>query len=191
MLNLPQSNGLCFVGCNEPSVFQNIKNIVENSCTVFFKAIFDVFNWIILKKTYEAIIALLVITIMILVKKGRHVKEKTIASSESNVSNPSAATTTTNFNLVHTVHCNQEQPDNQLFNRAGDKDMNYIKMPLLTENYSLQNWLAILEHNLMFKNKTEWVNFALDHMDDKISSQVSNLKKFLNNQFGYENLKQE
>ncbi|RNA43579.1 hypothetical protein BpHYR1_048951 [Brachionus plicatilis] len=151
--NLPNVQMVCMYNC-QPSLVDLIKSFTAN----IFESVIGTMNWIIMNNQKEFIIALLVIIVLYLVSKGRHSKkEKTV--SNSNAANSSS----TNVNLVNTVHCNKKLPNKPSNDRLCDKNLAGIKIPLLTEGYSLQNWMSILR-----KDKQEWLEVALSNIDENV-----------------------
>ncbi|CAF0719686.1 unnamed protein product [Brachionus calyciflorus] len=84
-----------------------------------------------------------------------------------------------------------EQRSNPNNVRSSLENLNEIKIALLTEDSCLQNWMALLEHNLKRKEKHEWVEIALTHMNEKIISKLKNLEILLNSSNGFEKLKNQ
>ncbi|CAF1029767.1 unnamed protein product [Brachionus calyciflorus] len=147
------------------------------------------FEWTIYLNISYAIISILVtvnLILIIVIKKGRHPK-KTVNS----VFSSNSSSNTTNVNLVNTVHCDKRPQSNQNNNGYGYKNIIEIKIPLLTENSNLQNWLALLEFNLKNVEKQEWIAIAIAFIDEKIISKLTDLNSLLNGEDGFELLKIE
>ena len=176
--NLPSVQMVCMYNC-QPTLVDLIKSFTAN----IFESVIGTMNWIIINKLKEFIIALLVIIVLYLVSKGRHSKkEKTV--SNSNAANSSS----TKVNLVNTVHGNKKQPNKPSNGRLCDKNVAGIKIPLLTEGYSLQNWMSILEFNLRRRDKQEWIEVALSNIDENVIMKLRNLDKLLDSHDGYAQL---
>ena len=56
-----------------------------------------------------------------------------------------------------------EQPNKPNNVRSSLENLKEIKIPLLTQDYCLQNLMTLLEHNLIRKKKHEWVEIELTH----------------------------
>ncbi|CAF1021517.1 unnamed protein product [Brachionus calyciflorus] len=100
-----------------------------------------------------------------------------------------ANATASNVNLISALHFNMEQPNKPNNVRSSCENLNEIKIPLLTEDSCLGNWMDILEHNLKRKENHEWVEIALTHMNEKIISKLKDLEILLNSSNGFEQLK--
>jgi hypothetical protein len=171
--NIAQANAYCLFNCYEPTTYDYVKSFFFNLFNGLFQLTMEIFKWILYKKFLEATIAILVIAIVLLIRRGRHrQQETTIVSTNNSAANTSTTAATTSVNLINTVHCRNEQPNKPNNTGFSDKNVNQIRIPLLTENYNFQNWIAILEYNLRGRDKSEWVG------------------TFLNNQEGFDHLKQ-
>jgi len=84
-----------------------------------------------------------------------------------------------------------EQPNKPNNVRSSLENLTKIKIPLLTEDYCLRNWMALLEHNLKRKEKHEYVEIALTNMNEKIISKLKDLEILLNSSNGFEQLKSQ
>ena len=187
LLNISCIQAFCIYNCNKSIMISDVKDFFADVLFGFLKTCFAMVEWMIFQRTYEALIAILVIIIVYFIIQGRHSKKEASNESSNSVTNAS----TTNVNLVNTVHVNKKQPNRSINDRLSDKNETEIKIPLLTENYNFQTWMAILMLNLRRRDKTEWIEVALANIDERVILKLSNVQRLVESPNGFEQLKNE